>query len=217
MRHWPLFPLLLRATAAAASPPLCALPAPAAMTVADSQPLSPPAEPPAPGALPTTKQAADASIPAALAELPFVKHVTAAGSTITDLGASHGLHALAARNGDQFMLFDVTPDGQAAVSGAPIEITPAQIQKIAADNVTDLGLQHGLHGYFVRSGAQFQVFYATPDQERLVPGVMWDASGKDLTRAQVAAIPGAIPTVEVGRGVTRACKVVGTSFVLRVA
>ena len=148
--------------------------------------------------------ATTAPIPAALAELPFVKHVAATGSTITDLGTSHGLHAFAARNGDQFMLFDVAPDGQAAVSGAPIAITPAQIQTIAAGNVTDLGLQHGLKGYFVRSGAQFQVFYATPDQQSLVAGVMWDASGKDLTRAQVAAIPGAIPTVEVGSGLTGA-------------
>ena len=173
------------------------------MAHAAPKPAFPSGERPTPGGLqvpalrPTTT-----SIPAALGELPFVKHVAAAGSIITDLGTSHGLHAFAARNGDQFMLFDVAPDGQAAVSGAPVEITPAQIQTIAAGNVTDLGVQHGLQGYFVRSGAQFQVFYATPDQQRLVPGVMWDASGKDLTRAQVAAIPGAIPTVEVGSGVT---------------
>ena len=50
----------------------------------------------------------------------------------------------------------------------------------------------------MRSGPQFQVFYATPDNKRLIPGVMWDAAGKDLTRQQVAHIPGAIPTVVVG-------------------
>jgi hypothetical protein len=50
----------------------------------------------------------------------------------------------------------------------------------------------------VRSGPQFQVFYATPDNERLIPGVMWDAAGKDLTRQQIAHIPGPIPTVVVG-------------------
>ena len=173
------------------------------MEAADVRPASPLAERPTQGALrPPAQRGTAAPIPSALAELPFVRHVAAAGSTITDLGTSHALHAFAARNGDQFMLFEVAPDGQAAVSGASIEITPAQIQTIAAGNVTDLGLQHGLQGYFVRSGAQFQVFYATPDQQRLVPGVMWDASGKDLTRAQVAAIPGAIPTVEVGSGLT---------------
>ena len=203
MRLWLLFPILLPATASAASPPLCALPAPATMEA--PTPDQHRHLPSAPRRAPSGRRrsvATAAPIPSALAELPFVKHVAAAGSTITDLGTSHALHAFAARNGDQFMLFEVAPDGQAAVSGAPIEITPAQIQTIAAGNVTDLGLQHGLQGYFVRSGAQFQVFYATPDQQRLVPGVMWDASGKDLTRAQVAAIPGAIPTVEVGSGLT---------------
>jgi thiol:disulfide interchange protein DsbG len=42
------------------------------------------------------------------------------------------------------------------------------------------------------------VFYATPDKQRLIPGVLWDAVGQDLTRQQVANIPGAIPTVVVG-------------------
>ena len=50
----------------------------------------------------------------------------------------------------------------------------------------------------MRSGAQFQVFYIAPDKDRVIPGVMWDAAGKDLTRDQVANVPGAIPTVVVG-------------------
>jgi hypothetical protein len=129
-----------------------------------------------------------------------VQHVAAAGAVVSDLGASHGMRAIAARSGDQFMLFQVTPDGQAAVSGATVELAPAQLESIASGNITDLGVQHGLQGFFVRSGAQFQVFYATADQERLIPGVMWDAAGKDLTRQQVAHIPGAIPTVMVGSG-----------------
>jgi thiol:disulfide interchange protein DsbG len=98
----------------------------------------------------------------------------------------------------QFILFQVTPDGQAAVSGATVELAPAQLETIASGNITDLGVRHGLQGFFVRSGPQFQIFYATPDNERLIPGVMWDAAGKDLTRQQVAHIPGAIPTVVVG-------------------
>jgi hypothetical protein len=108
------------------------------------------------------------------------------------------MRAIAARSGDQFMLFQVTPDGWAAVSGATAELTPAQLETIASGNITDLGAQHGLHGFFVRSGPQFQVFYATPDNDRLIPGVLWDAVGKNLTRQQVAHIPGAIPTVVVG-------------------
>ncbi len=115
-----------------------------------------------------------------------------------DLGESHGMRAVAARAGDQFMLFQVTPDGQAGVSGAMVELTPAQLEKIATGNITDLGILHGVQGLFVRSGPQFQVFYATADQQRLIPGVMWDEAGKDLTRQQVAHTPGAIPTVVVG-------------------
>ena len=69
---------------------------------------------------------------------------------------------------------------------------------VASGNITELGTQHGLRGLFVRSGAQFQVFYATPDGQRVIPGVMWDAAGKDITRQQVAHVPGAIPTVVVG-------------------
>ena len=128
MRLWLLFLIVLPATASAASPPICALPAPAAMAAVDAKPASPSAERPTPGRLyaPAVRTTA-APIPAALAELPFVKHVAATGGTITDLGTSHGLQ-------------DLAPDGQAAVSGAPID---------------------GLQCYFVRSGAQFQVFYAT--------------------------------------------------------
>jgi hypothetical protein len=95
------------------------------------------------------------------------------------------------------MLFDVTPDGSAAVSGIPIEMTLAQLKTIAVGNITDIGSVHGLEGYFVRSGSMFQVFYATPDNQRVIPGVLWDSAGKNITKTEVANIPGAIPTVEV--------------------
>jgi hypothetical protein len=108
------------------------------------------------------------------------------------------MRAVAARSGDQFMLFEVAPDGQAAVSGAMVELTPIQLETIASGNITDLSVEHELAGFFVRSGPQFQVFYATPDKERLIPGVMWNATGKDITRQQLAHIPGAVPTVVVG-------------------
>jgi thiol:disulfide interchange protein DsbG len=139
-----------------------------------------------------------AQLPAALAVLPFVQHVASAGAVISDFGWSHGLRSIAARNGDQFMIFQITPDGQAAVSGALTDLTAAQLAAAANGNVTPLSTEHGLDGLFVRSGAQFQVFYITPDKERVIPGVMWDAAGKDLTREQVANVPGAIPTVVVG-------------------
>ncbi len=54
--------------------------------------------------------------------------------------------------------------------------------------------EHGLRGVFARTGDQFRVFYLTPDDQAEIGGVMWDASGRNVTRAQVAEIPGAIPT-----------------------
>jgi thiol:disulfide interchange protein DsbG len=189
---------LLGASPALAAPPQCSLPSPSPILLADHEnpTLSPAplaiAQGPAAAASPPSK------LLAALADLPFVKHVASAGAVISDLGASHGLRSIAARNGDQFMIFQITPDGQAAVSGALTDLTAAQLASAANGNATPLSTQHGLDGVFVRSGAQFQVFYITPDKERVIPGVMWDAAGKDLTREQVVNVPGAIPTVVVG-------------------
>ena len=186
---------------AAESGSLCAALAPVPIKVTDyAAPAHAAAGPPAGGvpADPSATQALSHPPPAALASVAFTRHIAAAGATLTDLGFSHGMRVVAARNGDYFMLFDVTPDGQAAVSGAPIGLSLVQLRSVAAGNITDLGEMHGIRGFFVRSGAEFQVFYASPDGEQLIPGVMWDASGHDLTRQQVARVPGAIPTVEVG-------------------
>ena len=193
MRPLIVMAALVWSPALGASPPVCTLPAPGAIPIADHL-VEEPAKPSPPLA------AADvpSPLPEALASMLFVQHVASAGAVVRDLGSSHEMRAIATRSGDQFMLFQVTPDGQAAVSGATVELAPAQLETIASGNITDLGVQHGLQGFFVRSGPQFQVFYATPDNERLIPGVMWDAAGKDLTRQQVAHIPGAIPTVVVG-------------------
>jgi thiol:disulfide interchange protein DsbG len=187
-------------SALAASPPLCTLPAASAVLVAGNQ-----AEPPTFAAHDQPSPPAAISLAATnrplsdtMASIPFVQHVASAGAVVTDLGEAHGMRAVAARSGDQFMLFEVTPDGRAAVSGAMVELTPTQLKTIANGNMTDLSVEHELAGFFVRSGAQFQVFYETPDKERLIPGVMWDAAGKDVTRQQIAHIPGAVPTVVVG-------------------
>jgi thiol:disulfide interchange protein DsbG len=196
MRLLTVLAALAAPPALAAPAPLCATPAPIAMTVADQLPPPILPEPAPPPALRETRAAS--ALPEAVAAIPFVQHVASAGAVVTDLGASHGVRSIAARSGDQFMIFQVAPDGQAAVSGAMTELTATQLSTIAGGNTTDLGVQHGFQGIFVRSGPQFQVFYATPDKERLIPGVLWDASGNDLTRQQVSNIPGAIPTVVVG-------------------
>jgi thiol:disulfide interchange protein DsbG len=189
---------LLGASPALAAPPQCSLPSPSPIPVAEH---GAPALPPMPQAIaqgPAAAAQPASKLPAALADIPFVQHVASAGAVISDFGLAHGLRSIAARNGDQFMIFQITPDGQAAVSGALTDLTAAQLTSAANGSVTTLSTQHGLDGVFVRSGAQFQVFYITPDKERVIPGVMWDAAGKDLTREQVANVPGAIPTVVVG-------------------
>jgi hypothetical protein len=152
------------------------------------------------GPVPSVSRPAPTSPPAlstSLNSIPFVRHIAAAGATITDLGTADGMRQIAARSGDQFMLFDVAPDGNAAVSGVSIDMSLVQLKSVAVNDITDLGLVHGLEAYFVRSGQMFQVFYATPDNQRVIPGVLWDASGKNLTKAEVANISGTIPTVTV--------------------
>lgn len=179
------------ATPAFAAAPLCALPGPTPMKGAAAAPTSA-------SSVSAAAPASSKPLPSSLSQIAFAEHVASAGAEVRDLGPIHGLRTISARSGSQFMLFEVAPDGQAGVSGVPIDLSLAQLRSVAAGNISDVGEAHGLRGYFVRSGQQFQVFYATPDGSGLIPGVMWDASGKDVTRQQVAQIPGAVPTIEVG-------------------
>jgi len=123
-----------------------------------------------------------------------------AGAQITDLGSSHGLRSVVARNGQDFRIMHIAPDGRAAVTGLITEMSPGQLLTLAGGQVKELGTAHGLRGLFVINGKEFQVFYVTPDGERVIPGVMSDGTGKNITREQVAPISGAIATVEVGPG-----------------
>jgi hypothetical protein len=85
---------LLGASPALAAPPQCSLPSPSPILLADHEnpTLSPAplaiAQGPAAAASPPSK------LLAALADLPFVKHVASAGAVISDLGASHGATAI---------------------------------------------------------------------------------------------------------------------------
>jgi len=135
---------------------------------------------------------------------PALSNVAGAGAQIIETGAAHGMRSVVARNGQQFMFMHVTPDGQAIVACMISELTPAQLTAAAAGQTRELGTSHGLRGIFVSNGNQFQVFYVTPDGERVIPGAMWDGSGNNLTRNQVTPIPGAIATVEIGPGATEA-------------
>jgi thiol:disulfide interchange protein DsbG len=94
---------------------------------------------------------------------------------------------------------------QQPLSATEIDAVPA-LQRIASAGATllDLGTEHGLRTIFAMKADAFQVFYLVPDGSAAVGGVMWDASGHDVTRDQVAPIPGVIPTIKVGPGGTPA-------------
>jgi thiol:disulfide interchange protein DsbG len=197
----------------------CALPAPDAMTAEAPIKLPPPITVGGPqvplmpsvapaAALPTRVSLSPSSLstapdaasqtPAELRAIPALAHIAAAGATLSDLGISHGLRTVAARHGTQVMVFEVSPDGQATVAGLMTDLSVDQLRAIGGKDLTELPPQHGLRALFLHNGAQFQVFYASPDNARVIPGVMWDAAGKDITRDQVASIPGTIPTVTIG-------------------
>ncbi|MGI4798295.1 MAG: hypothetical protein ACRYG8_30475, partial [Janthinobacterium lividum] len=76
----------------------------------------------------------------------------------------------------------------------------AALQRIASAGaqLTDLGTEHGLRTVFARNGQTFQVFYITPDGQGAIGGVLWDSTGRNITRQQVSSIDGAIPTVTIG-------------------
>jgi len=135
--------------------------------------------------------------------VPVLDHVVAAGAYVTDAVASHGLRTVIARSEGQFVRLYVSTDGQVVVAGLMADLSPADLLTMAPGQVTELGSLHGLRGMFVRNAGQFQVFYATPDNERVIPGAMFDAQGKNLTHDQIASIPGAIPTVVIGNTATQ--------------
>ncbi|MGC9272096.1 hypothetical protein [Acidiphilium sp.] len=61
-----------------------------------------------------------------------------------------------------------------------------------------LGTRHGMKGVFARNGRYFQVFYVTPDGKAAVAGVMWNASGRNVTLRQVRRVPDLVPQVRIG-------------------
>ena len=133
-----------------------------------------------------------------IAGAPALAHIAASGASLSDLGVSHGLRTVFASNAGQFMVFEVAPDGQATVAGLMADISVEQLQATTGKQLQTLPQQHGLPVYFLHNGPKFQVFYSTPDRQRLIAGVMWGVNGENLTQAAIAAIPGTTPTVTVG-------------------
>jgi thiol:disulfide interchange protein DsbG len=87
------------------------------------------------------------------------------------------------------------------LTAAQVAAVPA-LARIASAGATlmELGSEHGMRTIFAKKGNAFQVFYLVPDGSAAIGGIMWDASGHDLTRDQVAPIPGVIPTVKINGG-----------------
>lgn len=134
-----------------------------------------PAETPLQAAPPSSPVTAAPAVSSALA------YLRAAGNQITEIGSSHGLRSIVARNGTPFIFFHVVPDGSAVVAGLISELTLAQLLAAAGSQAKELGITHGLRTIFVDVGLQYQVFYVTPDGERVIPGGMWDALGHNVT------------------------------------
>jgi protein-disulfide isomerase len=131
--------------------------------------------------------------------VPVLKHIASTGARLLELGEAHGLRSVSARSGDEFMILQIAPDGEAVVGGPLLDLAVDRLMILASGQVKELGETHGLRGLYLRNGPEFQVLYATPDGKATIAGVMWDATGKNLTREQVSKIDGTIPTVVVDK------------------
>jgi thiol:disulfide interchange protein DsbG len=137
--------------------------------------------------------------PPDIESVPVLKHIASTGAQLLELGEAHGLRSVSARSGAQFMILQIAPDGQAAVGGPQLDLPVDKLMTLASGQVKELGDSHGLRGLYLRNGPEFQVLYVTPDGKATIAGVMWDATGKNLTREQVSKIDGAIPTMVVDK------------------
>ena len=90
-------------------------------------------------------------------------------------------------------------NGLTPIPAAEANQVPA-LQRIQASGARlyELGEVHGLRSVFADAGESFAVFYLTPDGQVAIRGIAQDAAGKNLTRDQVAQVPGAIPTAVLG-------------------
>jgi thiol:disulfide interchange protein DsbG len=157
---------------------------------------------PAPSAGVATPSAGEPLVLAAPADVdavPILKHIASTGAQLLELGSAHGLRSVSARSGEQFMILQIAPDLQAVVGGPQLDLPVDKLMTLASGQVKELGETHGLRGLYLRNGGEFQVLYVTPDGRATIAGVMWDATGKNLTREQVSKIDGAIPTVVVDK------------------
>jgi len=118
------------AAAASLQPPNCALGVTWPINVAANRNATA-AEQPAPSALVEVappKQTAGStagllSEAPDIDQVPVLKHISETGAKIFDLGTSHGVRGVLARLGEEFMLLEVAPDGQAVVADLQSELS----------------------------------------------------------------------------------------------
>ena len=101
---------------------------------------------------------------------PALAHIASAGASLSDLGISHGLRAVYARNGGQVMVFEVTPDGQAAVAGLITDLSVDQLKAMGGKEVSELHAQHGLRSFLFRNGRSSRFSMPAPTMNASSPG-----------------------------------------------
>lgn len=92
------------------------------------------------------------------------------------------------------------PASVVPISAVEIASVPA-LRLIASHGARlySLGTVDGMRGVFARSGKLFSVFYIAPNGRSEIQGEMWSDHGKNITLRQVAAVPGVLPTVTIGK------------------
>src|SRR5208282_3447591 len=53
--------------------------------------------------------------PSDVETVPVLKHIASTGAQLLELGEAHGLRSVSARSGDEFMILQIAPDGEAVI------------------------------------------------------------------------------------------------------
>jgi hypothetical protein len=80
--------------------------------------------------------AKSASASPASADSPMLKHLAQSGAQLSELSTGHGMRSVIARQGDQFMVFALAPDGLAAVAGLEAELSVGQPKRTVGDRMS---------------------------------------------------------------------------------
>ena len=125
----------------------------------------------------------------------MLKHIASTGAQLLELGQSHGLRSVSARSGDQFMILQIAPDGQAVVGGPQLDLPVDKLMTLASGQVKDFGQSSWASRPLFAQRPGVPGALVAPDGQSTIAGVMWDATGKNLTREQVSKVDGAVPTM----------------------